>query len=94
MPASRDEVWKTILAVLDEMEMDGLDSSTLAPQSRLAEDAGLSSVDSIHLAISLEDAFQQQLAIETLVIRNSTYVPGLTLGALHDHICARLGVSA
>jgi hypothetical protein len=94
MAASRDEVWKTILVVLDDLEKDGLDSSELGAGSRLAEDVGLSSVDSIHLAISLEDAFRQQLGIETLVIKNNAYVSGLTLGALHDHICARLRISA
>lgn len=94
MAASRDDVWKTILAVIDDLEKDGLDSRELDAQSRLAEDLGLSSVDSIHLAISLEDAFRQQLAIETLVIQNGNYVSGLTLGALHDHICQRLRASA
>lgn len=94
MAASRDDVWKTILVVIDELEKDGLDSRELEAGSRLAEDLGLSSVDSIHLAISLEDAFRQQLAIETLVIQNGAYVSGLTLGALHDHICQRLRASA
>jgi len=94
MATSRDEVWKKILAVIDDLEKDGLDSGELDAQSRLAEDLGLSSVDSIHLAISLEDAFRQQLAIETLVIQNGNYVAGLTLGALHDHICERLRASA
>lgn len=94
MAASRDDVWKTILVVIDELEKDGLDSRELEANSRLAEDLGLSSVDSIHLAISLEDAFRQQLAIETLVIQNGAYVSGLTLGALHDHICQRLRASA
>jgi acyl carrier protein len=94
MAASRDDVWKTILAVIDDLEKDGLDSRELDTSSRLAEDLGLSSVDSIHLAISLEDAFRQQLSIETLVIQNGAYVSGLTLGALHDHICERLRASA
>lgn len=94
MTTSRDDVWKTILAVIDDLEKDGLDSRELDAHSRLAEDLGLSSVDSIHLAISLEDAFKQQLGIETLVIQDGEYVSGLTLGALHDHICERLRASA
>ena len=92
MATSRNDVWGTIVNVVSELDDDGIDKNEIVRDARLRNDLGFSSVDSIHLMISLEDAFKQQLAIETLVMRNGEYADDLSLGALHDHICEKLHV--
>ena len=92
MATSRNDVWGTIVNVVTELDDEGIDKNELVRDARLRNDLGFSSVDSIHLMISLEDAFKQQLAIETLVMRNGEYADDLSLGALHDHICEKLHV--
>jgi acyl carrier protein len=93
MATSRNDVWGTIVDVVSELDDEGIDKKELVRDARLRNDLGFSSVDSIHLMISLEDAFKQQLAIETLVMRNGEYADDLSLGALHDHICEKLHVA-
>jgi acyl carrier protein len=92
MATSRNDVWGTIVNVVSELDDEGIDKNEIVRDARLRNDLGFSSVDSIHLMISLEDAFKQQLAIETLVMRNGEYAEDLSLGALHDHICEKLHV--
>jgi len=92
MATSRNDVWGTIVDVVSELDDEGIDKNEIVRDARLRNDLGFSSVDSIHLMISLEDAFKQQLAIETLVMRNGEYAEDLSLGALHDHICEKLHV--
>jgi acyl carrier protein len=88
----RNDVWGTLLQVIGELDKDGVDPRELDSNSRLSQDLGLSSVDSIHLMISLEDAFKKPLGLETLVIRNGQYAQDLALGTLCDHVCEQLGV--
>lgn len=90
MATSRNDVWGTIVNVVSELDDEGIDKNEIVRDATLRNDLGFSSVDSIHLMISLEDAFKQQLAIETLVMRNGEYADDLSLGALHDHICEKL----
>ena len=93
MEPSRNEVWGTIVQIVRELDEERIATRPLEPDSRLAHDLGLSSVDSIHLMISLEDAFKQPLELESLVIRNGQYADDLALGALCDHICEKLHVA-
>lgn len=93
MQPRRSDVWGTIVQVVKELDEDLGTTQEIGRDSRLSRDLGLSSVDSIHLMISLEDVFKQPLAIENLVIRNGQYADDLSLGALCDHVCEKLNVA-
>jgi len=92
MKRSRDDVWAVIVDVLLELRPEeGLVRDEIHHELCLGEGLDFSSVDAIHLMITLEDRLGGRLGLERLVLRDGEYVGDLALGRLHDFLCQQLG---
>jgi acyl carrier protein len=95
MTPTRDEIWTVVRDIVAEMvSVNGIDPEEIQPSSQLAADFGLSSVDTIHLMISLEERLGDHLDLEKLVMKDGVYITELAVGDLHDFLCRQLGIAA
>jgi acyl carrier protein len=90
MPAmTKDEMWKVLVDSVSElMENQGQLPGPITPESALSRDLGVSSVDTVHLFLALEDRLEQPLEFEKLALNNGEYRTDLTVGELWEFVAA------
>lgn len=94
---TKDEMWKVVVTSVSELlENQGQLPGPITPHSALSRDLGVSSVDTVHLFLALEDRFEQPLEFEKLALTNGEYRTDLTVGELWEFVaasCAPAGTS-
>ena len=90
MPAmNKDEMWKVLVDSVSELlENQGQVPGPITPDSALSRDLGVSSVDTVHLFLALEERFDQPLEFEKLALNNGEYRTDLTVGELWEFVAA------
>lgn len=88
---NREDVWDAIVESLRElMEEQGQELGEVTRDMCLGADLGVSSIDSIHLIISLEDRLQRPLSFEEmLMLPDGQPRKDMTLGELLDFVASR-----
>lgn len=88
MSLSRQELWNTLTSVLNDMlEEKGMASEEIVPTATI-EELGLSSIDTMHMMILLEDRLQQRLNFRELVEAGDGFVQDLTISELLEQVFA------
>lgn len=91
---SEDRVWSDIVDVITQLLADrGEEPAGLAAGTKVSAELGLSSVDTIHMMIMLEDKLELPLNFQDLAVRDGEYVEDLTLGELQAFICRSAGLA-
>lgn len=91
---TRDEVWNQITMAVGELLAErGEEPGALTPETSLGRTLGISSVEAIHLMITLEDRVGAALSFQELAVRDGEYVSDLALGDLHGFVCRTLGLA-
>jgi acyl carrier protein len=86
---TKDEMWKVIVDSVSELlENQGQLTGPITPDSALSRDLGVSSVDTVHLFLALEDRFEQPLEFERLALNNGEYRTDLTVGELWEFVAS------
>jgi acyl carrier protein len=80
-----------ITQILDDM---GEDPGDLTRETMINADLGLSSIEAIHIAISLENALRISINFESLAVRDGEYVDDLAIGEIHDFVLSTIGLTA
>jgi len=94
MKHTAEEVWIIVRdAVAEVASPNGIAPEDITRDS-MASELGLSSVDTIHIMIMLEERLGDELDLEGLVMKEGEYVTDLSLRALHEHLCERLALTA
>jgi len=84
---TKDEIWKVIVNSISELlENQGQIPVPITPESALRRDLGVSSVETVHLFLLLEDRLEQPLEFEKLALENGEYRTELTAGELCDFV--------
>ena len=87
--AERERVMASIYTVLPEvLTADPESRPELSEQTRLMEDLGMTSVNTLELMLSLEDVLEIQIDVEEIQPNDVA-----CLGALADFIAAQLAVA-
>jgi acyl carrier protein len=87
---TKEEMWQAVVkAVTDVLDDQGQSPGPMTPQTALGRDLGVSSVDTIHFLLALEDRFEMPLDFEKLALSNGEYRTDLTLGELWEFVVAR-----
>ena len=91
---NRQELW-TILhhVVAETVKANGIDAADIAPDSLLGAELGLTSVDTIHVMITLEERLGHTLDLESAVMVEDEYASDLTMRELHSKLCKIVDVS-
>lgn len=88
---TRDYVWTVVHGLVAEMvSRAGVKSEEIARGSRLQQDFGLSSMDVIHLMMSIEEQLGTDLAPEDLFSGRDADMTDLSMAELHDFLCRQL----
>lgn len=89
---NREHIWDAIVDCLRElMEDQELELGEVNRDMCLWADLGVSSVDSMHLIIALEDRLQHHLSFdEMLTLPDGQIRKDLTLGELSDLVASRV----
>ena len=91
---TRNDVWTHITSALGELLAErGEDAGPLGPTTSLGGNLGVSSVEAIHLLITLEDRVGVPLSFQDVAVRDGEYVRDLALGDLQDFICRTIGAA-
>jgi acyl carrier protein len=91
---TRDEVWNQIVSTVGEVLAErGEESGPLSAATTIGGDLGISSVEAIHLMITLEDRVATALSFQDLAVRDGEYVGDLALGELHEFVCRTMGLA-
>jgi acyl carrier protein len=86
---TKDEIWRIIVNSISELlENQGQTPVPITPESALNRDLGISSVETVHLFLVLEDRLEQPLEFEKLALNNGEYRTELTVGELCDFVAA------
>jgi len=94
MKLTREDIWIIVRDTIAEVaSSNGIDPEDVTRDSRASE-LGLSSVDTIHTMIMLEERLGDDIDLESLVMRDGEYVADLSLSDLHEHLCQRLATTA
>ncbi|SFR06163.1 phosphopantetheine-binding protein [Poseidonocella sedimentorum] len=78
-----DALLEAVTEILDDL---GEEPGDMTRQTQINADLGLSSVEAIHLAITLENRLHIALRFEDLAVRDGDYVDDLALGEIHDFV--------
>lgn len=86
-----EDVWNAVRGLVAEMvDQAGVEPEEIQPDTLLRADLGLSSVDTIHMVMSLEERFGDDLDLEALIMRGDEQVSDLSMRDLHDFLCQQL----
>jgi len=89
-----EDVWNTVRGLVGEMvDQAGVELEEIQPDTMLRADLGLSSVDTIHMVMSLEERFGDDLDLEALMMRGDEQVGDLSMRELHGFLCRQLEVA-
>jgi len=92
MKTSSAQIWTHITTVVGEMLAErGEDAGALNGTTKLGADLGISSVEAIHLLITLEERLDAPLSFQELAVRDGEYVDDLALGELRAFVCRSVG---
>ncbi len=94
--AGKPEVWDAILACLRElMEEQEQELGEVTPETYLGADLGISSIDTIHLLVALEDRFERPLSFDELAsLPDGQFRKDLKAGELLDFAYSKLSGQA
>jgi acyl carrier protein len=85
--ANRERVWSAITEVTSEVLVDqGLTPGPMTPATLIHQDLGISSIDFVHMLLTLEDKIGQTFEFEKIALRDGEYRTDLTLGELHEFL--------
>lgn len=89
---NREYIWDAIVDCIRElMEDQELELGEVTPDTYLWADLNVSSVDSMHLIIALEDRLQHPLSFdELLTLPDGQIRKDLTLGEMTDLVASRV----
>jgi acyl carrier protein len=91
---TREYVWTVMHDIVAEMvNRTGVKPEEIGRASRLQQDLALSSMDVIHMMMSIEEQLGVDLAPEALFEGRDADMTDLTTGELHDFLCSQLGLS-
>jgi len=91
---TREYVWTVVHDIVAEMvKRSGVKPEEIGRASLLQQDLGLSSMDVIHLMMSIEEQVGADLAPEELFAGRDADMTDLSAGELHDFLCSQLGLS-
>jgi len=94
MKPNPEELWTLVHGIVaDLVSANGIDAADITRES-MATELGLSSVDTIHMMIILEERLGDNLDLEPLVMHDGEYVTDLSLRDLHELLCRQLGLPA
>ena len=92
---TREDVWTQIAATVGEVLAErGEEGVPLGATTTLGGGLGISSVEAIHLMITLEDRVGAPLSFQELAVRDGEYARDLALGELHEFVCRTLGLTS
>jgi len=85
---SRDELWTILHQVVAEtVKANGIDAQDIEPDSMLGAELGLTSVDTIHVMITLEERLGRTVDLESAVMVEGDLAPDMAMRELHDKLC-------
>lgn len=85
---SRQELWVVLHQVVAEtVKANGIDAQDIEPGSLLGAELGLTSVDTIHVMITLEERLDRAVDLESAVMVDDELAPDMTMQELHDRLC-------
>lgn len=85
---TREELWTVLHQVVAEMvEINGIDPEDVGLDSALNSELGLTSVDAIHLMITLEERLGNEIDLESAIAVDGEYTSDMTMRDLHDQLC-------
>lgn len=89
---TKPEVWDAIIACLRElMEEQEQDLGDVNQDTYLGADLGISSIDTIHLLVALEDRFERPLSFDELAsLPDGQFRKDLKAGELLEFACSKL----
>ncbi|MEO0509785.1 MAG: acyl carrier protein [Verrucomicrobiota bacterium] len=86
MIREKNDILVTISGILTTMLEDMGIEEEIETGSKLVEDLGFSSVDSLHIMASIDMELGKKLPYEKLVLRGGQYVSDLTVQELADFV--------
>lgn len=91
---SRNELWRVLHQVVAEtVAANGIDAHDIEPGSLLGAELGLTSVDTIHVMITLEERLDRAVDLESAVISEDEVTSDITMQELHDRLCRIVGAT-
>ncbi len=91
---TRQELWTILHQVVAEMvEVNGIDPEDIESTSLLGAELGLTSVDTIHLMITLEERLGEEIDLENAMAVDGEYASDMTMRDLQDQLCKIIEVS-
>jgi acyl carrier protein len=86
-----DYVWTVVHGIVAEMvSRTGVRPEEIARGSRLQQDFGLSSMDVIHMMMSIEEQLGTDLQPEDLFAGRDAAMTDLSMAELHEFLCRQL----
>ncbi len=86
-------VWTEIREVVTQLLAErGEEPGAMTADTRISADLGISSVDAIHMMITLEDRLATPLNFQEIAVRDGEYVEDISLGDLHVFLCRSVEV--
>lgn len=86
MIRDKEDIFATITGILNTMLEDMGIEEEIDGNSKIVEDLGFSSVDSLHIMASIDIELEKKLPYEKLVLRGGQYVSDLTVQELVDFV--------
>ncbi len=85
---TRQELWTVLHQVVTEMvEINGIEPEDIEQTSLLGAELGLTSVDTIHMMITLEERLDDEIDLESAIVVDSEVASDITMRELHDRLC-------
>lgn len=88
MKPDKEEIEKTILELLEDMDEDlEIDEDLINAETRIVQDLGLSSIDGLHLFSGLDIHYSIRLPYENLImISEDEFVTDLSIGQIAEFV--------
>lgn len=88
---TRDSLWTVAHEIVAEMvRRTGVKPEEIGRESKLQQDLGLSSMDVIHMMMSIEERIGTDLEPENLLAGRDADITDLSMAQLHDFLCDQL----
>ncbi len=90
---SENECWELIVSVLTEvLEELGEIPDQITKESMLNADLGITSVDGIHMLVTLEDRLGMPLSFQELAVKDDEYIQDISAGDLYTFVARAVGL--
>jgi acyl carrier protein len=85
---SREELWTVLHQVVAEtVKANGIDAQDIERDSMVGAELGLTSVDTIHVMITLEERLGRTVDLESAVIVDGELASDMSMRELHERLC-------